>query len=108
MNTICATHNQEFDKFCVDHNTCCCVFCTIIGQHDGCRVLPLEKVTQNIKFSVPSVKDRLRYMTQEFQAIETFLFKMKSSIDDQRKQCMEQKKYSLRHFGNEHEERNYN
>ncbi|CAC5381191.1 unnamed protein product [Mytilus coruscus] len=91
MNTICKTHNEYFENYCVDHVTTCCRQCKE-GIHDRCQVLPLETITRDAKYSVTSkeVGTDLKHLTQEFQAIENFLSKMKSSIDDQRKKCLEE------------------
>lgn len=91
MNTICKTHNQDFENYCVDHETSYCRLCSKI-EHYRCQVLPLETVTRDAKYSATSKKlaADLKNLTQEFQAIESFLSKMKSSIDDQRKQCLEE------------------
>lgn len=91
MNAICNIHNQDFENYCADHETSYCRLCRK-RKHDQCQVLPLETVTRDAKYSATSKKvgADLKNLTQEFQAIESFLSKMKSSIDDQRKQCLEE------------------
>lgn len=55
MNTICYTHNQDFENYCVDQGTSCCRQCKE-GIHYRCQVLPLETAIRGAKYSVTSKK----------------------------------------------------
>ncbi|CAG2249885.1 unnamed protein product [Mytilus edulis] len=67
----CVYHNEQYQLYCTEHNLPICIKC--IKDHQKCTVIPLEEVTNNVKF------------TEQFQNLETRLEDLLQNIDQIKK-----------------------